>query len=63
MTSDDKTAPMAMTVPHQMREADCCWGGVDRDGQRVAVWLSEEDWRHYLFLSRSALSNNRSDTT
>ncbi|STR61855.1 Uncharacterised protein [Grimontia hollisae] len=47
MTNDDKTAPVAMTVPHLMRAADCCWGGVDRVGQREAVWLSEEDWRHY----------------
>ncbi|WP_258558804.1 hypothetical protein [Grimontia hollisae] len=39
MTNDDKTAPVAMTVPHQMRVADCCWGGVDRVGHRLAEWM------------------------
>ncbi|WP_428824948.1 hypothetical protein [Enterovibrio baiacu] len=39
MTNGDQTASLAMTVPHQMRVADCYWGGVDRDGHRLAGWV------------------------
>ncbi|WP_277868910.1 hypothetical protein [Enterovibrio norvegicus] len=39
MTNGDQAAPLAMTVPRQMRVADCYWCGVYRDGHRLAGWV------------------------